>query len=49
MQEEEVMTYKKEELKETIEKNYGFKRELIQNAELLMLSYGIPPQRKKLV
>lgn len=33
-QEEEIMTYKKEELMETIEKNYGFKKELIQNAEL---------------
>ena len=33
-QQEEIMTYKKEELMETIEKNYGFKRELIQNAEL---------------
>ncbi len=28
------MTYKKDELMETIEKNYGFKKELIQNAEL---------------
>lgn len=48
-QEEEIMTYSKKELMEAIEKDYGFKRELIQNAEVLTLPYGMPPQRKKLV
>ena len=34
MMQEEIMEYSAEGLKESIERDYGFKRELIQNAEL---------------